>query len=189
MFGSSHIVQQIAQQVSKATGLRSDLIMQMIPVVASIAIGGIAAAAQKQGWGGMLGQLANAASAATQSNPGTTGTNRARSNSARSIRKRRHHQCGDRHDGRALGRRDDIERSACLRHRRQSKRARQSRQDVSAGIASLRNHPIRPARRDRQDPHREPIRVVMRDRRYCVRCDSGSGRSRPFRQLRPALTP
>ncbi len=69
MFGSSHIVQQIAAQVSKVTGLRADLIMQMIPVIASIAMGGIAAAAQKQGWGGMLGQLANAAGAATQ---GTT---------------------------------------------------------------------------------------------------------------------
>ncbi|HEY1736397.1 MAG TPA: DUF937 domain-containing protein [Methylovirgula sp.] len=59
IFGSSHIAQQIAQQVSKVTGLRSDLIMQMMPVIVSIVVGGIAAAAQKQGWGGMLGQLAN----------------------------------------------------------------------------------------------------------------------------------
>lgn len=65
MFGSNHITQQIAAQVSKVTGLRADLIMQMLPVVASIAIGGIAAAAQKQGWGGMLGQLANAAEQST----------------------------------------------------------------------------------------------------------------------------
>lgn len=63
MFGSSHIANQIAQQVAKTTGLRADLIMQMLPVVASIALGGLAKAAQNQGW---LGQLANAATAAEQ---------------------------------------------------------------------------------------------------------------------------
>jgi hypothetical protein len=57
IFGSNHIAQQIAQQVSNVTGLRSDLIMQMLPVVVSIALGGLAKAAQNQGWSGMLGQL------------------------------------------------------------------------------------------------------------------------------------
>lgn len=60
IFGSSHIAHQIAQQVSSVTGLRPDLIMQIMPVVVSIAIGGLAKAAQNQGWAGTLGQLANA---------------------------------------------------------------------------------------------------------------------------------
>jgi hypothetical protein len=79
IFGSNHIANQIAQRVANATGLRADVIMQMLPVVASIAIGGLAKAAQNQGWGGMLGQLANAATTATTtttagpSAPGTAG--------------------------------------------------------------------------------------------------------------------
>lgn len=73
IFGSSHIAHQIAQQVANVTGLRADLVMQMLPVVASIALGGVAKAAQNQGWGGMLGQLANAATAAEQGAPGTAG--------------------------------------------------------------------------------------------------------------------
>lgn len=73
IFGSSHVANQIAQQIANRTGLRADVIMQMLPVVASIAIGGLAKAAQNQGWGGMLGQLANAATAAEQGATGTAG--------------------------------------------------------------------------------------------------------------------
>ncbi|MGA3303325.1 MAG: DUF937 domain-containing protein [Methylovirgula sp.] len=81
MFGSSHIVHQIAQQISNATGLRSDLIMQMIPVVASIVIGGIAAAAQKQGWGGMLGANAAGAGTTAQTAPGQSASSQSGSGS------------------------------------------------------------------------------------------------------------
>ncbi len=70
MFGSSHITQQIAQQASAVTGLRPDLLVQMLPVVVSIALGGLAKSAQNQGFSGMLGQLA---SAAEQGNLGVGG--------------------------------------------------------------------------------------------------------------------
>ncbi|MGB8278164.1 MAG: DUF937 domain-containing protein [Methylovirgula sp.] len=61
MFGSSHITQQIAQQASAVTGLRPGLLVQMLPVIVSIILGGLAKSAQNQGFGGMLGQLAGAA--------------------------------------------------------------------------------------------------------------------------------
>ena len=61
LFGSSHITQQIAQQASAVTGLRPDLLVQMLPVIVSIALGGLAKSAQNQGLSGMLGQLASAA--------------------------------------------------------------------------------------------------------------------------------
>lgn len=58
MFGSSHIANQIAQQASSVTGIRPDILMQMMPVLVSIVLGGLAKSAQNQGFGGMLGQLA-----------------------------------------------------------------------------------------------------------------------------------
>jgi hypothetical protein len=61
MFGSSHIANQIAQQASSVTGIRPDVLMQMMPVLVSIVLGGLAKSAQNQGFGGMLGQLAQAA--------------------------------------------------------------------------------------------------------------------------------
>lgn len=61
MFGSSHITNQIAQQASSVTGLRPDVLAQMLPIVVSIVLGGLAKSAQNQGFGGMLGQLATAA--------------------------------------------------------------------------------------------------------------------------------
>ncbi len=61
ILGSSHIVQQIAQQAARVTGLRADLLAQMLPVVASIALGGLATSLRNQGLGNVLGQLASAA--------------------------------------------------------------------------------------------------------------------------------
>jgi len=61
ILGSNHVLQQIAQQASAVTGIRPDILMQILPVVASIAIGGLATSLHNQGLGGMLGQLANAA--------------------------------------------------------------------------------------------------------------------------------
>lgn len=61
ILGSNHIIQQIVQRASAVTGIRPDILMQMLPVVASIVIGGLATSIHNQGLGGMLGQLANAA--------------------------------------------------------------------------------------------------------------------------------
>jgi hypothetical protein len=61
ILGSNHIIQQIVQRASSVTGIRPDVLMQMLPVIASIVIGGIATSLQNQGLSGMLGQLANAA--------------------------------------------------------------------------------------------------------------------------------
>lgn len=70
MFGSSHITQQIAQQASAVTGLRPELLVQMLPVILSIVLGGLAKSAQNQGLGGVLGQLAGASQ---QGNLGASG--------------------------------------------------------------------------------------------------------------------
>lgn len=61
ILGSNHVVQQIAQQASAVTGIRPDILMQILPVVASIAIGGLATSLRNQGLSGALGQLASAA--------------------------------------------------------------------------------------------------------------------------------
>lgn len=59
IFGSSHIVQQLVQQVSRVTSLRPDLLAQMLPVIVSIALGGLATSLHNQGFGEVLGQLAS----------------------------------------------------------------------------------------------------------------------------------
>ncbi|MGH6817859.1 MAG: DUF937 domain-containing protein [Methylovirgula sp.] len=61
ILGSSNIVQQIAQQAARVTGLRADLLAQMLPVVASMALGGIATSLRNQGLGNVLERLATAA--------------------------------------------------------------------------------------------------------------------------------
>jgi hypothetical protein len=61
ILGSNHIIQQIAQQASAVTGIRPDILVQILPVVASIAIGGLATSLRNQGLSGALGQLASAA--------------------------------------------------------------------------------------------------------------------------------
>jgi len=60
IFGSSHIVQQLVQQASRVTGLRPDLLAQMLPVVVSIVLGGLATSLHNQGFGNVLSQLASA---------------------------------------------------------------------------------------------------------------------------------
>jgi hypothetical protein len=61
ILGSSNIVQQIAQQAARVTGLRADLLAQMLPAVASIALGGLATSLRNQGLGNVLERLATAA--------------------------------------------------------------------------------------------------------------------------------
>jgi hypothetical protein len=61
LFGSSNITNQIAQEASKVTGVQPEVIVQLFPAIASLAMGGMAQAFHNQGLGGMLGQLASAA--------------------------------------------------------------------------------------------------------------------------------
>jgi hypothetical protein len=61
ILGSNHIIQQIVQRASAVTGIRPDILMQMLPVIATVVIGGLATSLKNQGLGGMLGQLATAA--------------------------------------------------------------------------------------------------------------------------------
>lgn len=61
ILGSNHIIQQIVQRASAVTGIRPDILMQMLPVIATIAMGGMAESLKNQGLSGMLGQLASAA--------------------------------------------------------------------------------------------------------------------------------
>jgi hypothetical protein len=69
IFGSSNIINQVTQQASNVTGLRPDLLAQLLPAVASIVMGGMAQSFHNQGLGGVLGQLAGAAQ---QGNLGAT---------------------------------------------------------------------------------------------------------------------
>ncbi|GAC1554330.1 MAG: hypothetical protein NVS2B5_13980 [Beijerinckiaceae bacterium] len=57
IFGSPNITGQIAQQASRVTGLRPDILAQMLPVIASIVAGGVASTLNKQGYGNILGQI------------------------------------------------------------------------------------------------------------------------------------
>ena len=61
IFGSSQVTSQISQQVSQASGISPQIIQQMMPVIASLVMGGLAHQMNSQGLGGVLGQLANAA--------------------------------------------------------------------------------------------------------------------------------
>lgn len=60
IFGSPQVAQQIGQQASQMSGVNPQIIMQMMPIVASILMGGLAQGMASQGLGGLLGQLASA---------------------------------------------------------------------------------------------------------------------------------
>ena len=61
IFGSNSIVGQVLERASAASGVSPDLLRQMLPVVATIVMGGLAKSMGNQGFGGLLGQLASAA--------------------------------------------------------------------------------------------------------------------------------
>ncbi|MEJ0092277.1 MAG: DUF937 domain-containing protein [Methylocella sp.] len=61
LFGSTEIGERVATHASNAAGLSPALLSQMLPVIASMIMGGISTALQKQGLGGLFSQLANAA--------------------------------------------------------------------------------------------------------------------------------
>jgi hypothetical protein len=69
IFGSPQITTQISQQASQISGVSPQIIQQMMPIVASMLMGGLTHMMTNQGLGGVLGQLAGAAN-----NPGGLGS-------------------------------------------------------------------------------------------------------------------
>jgi hypothetical protein len=61
IFGSPQITAQISQQASQISGVNAQIIQQMMPIVASMLMGGLFHSMTSQGMGGILGQLAGAA--------------------------------------------------------------------------------------------------------------------------------
>jgi hypothetical protein len=61
IFGSPQIAAQIGQRVSQASGISPQVIQQMMPVIASMLMGGLAHSMNSQGLGGVLKDHANAA--------------------------------------------------------------------------------------------------------------------------------
>ena len=53
------VASQISQQAAQASGVSAQVIQQMMPIVASMLIGGVANAMAAQGLGGLVGQLSN----------------------------------------------------------------------------------------------------------------------------------
>jgi len=62
IFGNSQITGQIAQTAAANAGISPAILQQMMPVIASMIMGGMFHSMQNQGMGGVLGQLAGAAS-------------------------------------------------------------------------------------------------------------------------------
>ena len=61
IFGSPQITAQLGQQASQISGVSPQIIQQMMPIVASMLMGGLFHSMNSQGMGGILGQLAGAA--------------------------------------------------------------------------------------------------------------------------------
>jgi hypothetical protein len=61
LFGSSQTSGEAAQHAAAIAGLPPALIQQMLPVIASMVMGGLNKGLANQGWGGIFGQLAGAA--------------------------------------------------------------------------------------------------------------------------------
>lgn len=59
LFGSGSEAGQVVQLAARETGLRADLLSQLLPVIASVVLGGLFKSFNNQGLGGVLGQLAN----------------------------------------------------------------------------------------------------------------------------------
>jgi hypothetical protein len=57
IFGDPNVIGQIAQQASRITGLRPDLLARMAPVIASMVAGGLMSSLKSQGFSNILGQL------------------------------------------------------------------------------------------------------------------------------------
>ncbi len=71
IFGSSGVTGQISQQASRISGVDPAIIQQMMPVIATMLMGGLTHMMNGQGLGGVLGQLANAAKSPSGIGPAT----------------------------------------------------------------------------------------------------------------------
>lgn len=58
LFGSKDVSRAVAAQASATSGISSAILKQMLPVIASMVIGGLFKSANNQGMGDLLGQLA-----------------------------------------------------------------------------------------------------------------------------------
>jgi hypothetical protein len=63
VFGDPNVIGQIAQQASRVTGLRPELLVQMLPVVATMLAGGLMNSLKSQGFGNILSQLGSGTTA------------------------------------------------------------------------------------------------------------------------------
>ncbi|MBV8472889.1 MAG: DUF937 domain-containing protein [Hyphomicrobiales bacterium] len=63
IFGSQNVVARLSQHASQISGVDPQTIQQMMPVVASLVVGGLAHSLNANGFGNLLGQLAGAAAA------------------------------------------------------------------------------------------------------------------------------
>ena len=61
IFGGPAVSSQVAQHASQVSGVAPDILKSMLPVIASMVMGGMFHNMQNQGFGGILGQLAGAA--------------------------------------------------------------------------------------------------------------------------------
>ncbi len=61
LFGPNQGNEQIIQRAAAATGLTPELLAQMLPVIASVLLGGVTKSLQGQGYGGIFTELVNAA--------------------------------------------------------------------------------------------------------------------------------
>ena len=59
IFGNSGMVDTVVREAARYTGLPEATLQQMLPVIVSMVMGGVATAMHNQGMGGMLGQLAS----------------------------------------------------------------------------------------------------------------------------------
>ena len=73
ILGDPSVVGQIAQQASRVTGLRPDVLARMAPVVATMAAGGLMNSLKSQGFSNVLGQFASASSGGSGAAPGSGG--------------------------------------------------------------------------------------------------------------------
>ncbi|MEA2860543.1 MAG: hypothetical protein QOC72_2582 [Methylobacteriaceae bacterium] len=72
-FGDPNVTAQIAQQASRVTGLRPDLLAQMLPVIASMSAGGVMNALKSQGLSNALSQIGSGAASGAGSSPSPAG--------------------------------------------------------------------------------------------------------------------